>query len=43
MHVCGELRGSALGFVGSDGKPCSGVRGYQRVSTEFHAENVNYS
>lgn len=41
----GRQKGSALGLaeMNSDGKPCSGVRGYQRVSTEFHAENVNYS
>lgn len=36
--MCGELRGSALGFVGSDGKPCSGVRGSQQASTEQRGE-----
>ena len=35
LHLCGRLRGSALSFVFSDGKPCSGVRGYQKVSTEL--------
>ena len=31
-----RLRGSALSFVTvSDGKPCSGVRGGQKASTDF--------
>ena len=29
------LRGSALRLVDSDGKPCSGVRGGQKASTDF--------